>query len=384
MVGVTALLDFILRLLSDPELAETFSNDPEGSLDDHGLSQVPPQDASNALHSVTTLLGGGGGGGGGTAFIPVAHAVPVPVPVLVGGPPASAPDTTADILQNFVTNYYGDGITTNNVWAQGDVSQAIAAPGGVAVVGGDEAEQINVATGGSVAVSGGIEDSGLALNGGVAAGGNVEFEGNDDVVIGDGNVDVEGNNNTVVGDDQVNVTGSNGVNVADGGSTIQVADNGGINAGGDAIVDSNIAGDDLAVGDGAVASDGNVATGAGAIATDGNVASGANAQAAGDDSNLASDDDVFSPVVNTTGDVTLDMDDSDAISSGNNSGAAADGAVIASGAAVVSQDNDALTNTVNVGDGACGRWPEPDERHRLQLRRRERKRGRRRPVRGSG
>ena len=175
MVGVTALLDFILRLLSDPELAETFSNDPEGSLDDHGLSQVPPQDASNALHSVTTLLGGGGGGGGGTAFIPVAHAVPVPVPVMVGGPPASAPDTTADILQNFVTNYYGDGVTTNNVWAQGDVSQAIAAPGGVAVVGGDEAEQINVATDGSVAVSGGIEDSGLALNGGVAAGGNVEF-----------------------------------------------------------------------------------------------------------------------------------------------------------------------------------------------------------------
>ncbi len=351
MVGVTALLDFILRLLSDPELAETFSNDPEGSLDDHGLSQIPPQDASNALHSVTTLLGGGGSGGGGTAFIPVAHAVPVPVPVLVGGSPAPAADTTADILQNFVTNYYGDGVTTNNVWAQGDVSQAIAAPGGIAVVGGEEAEQINVATGGSVAVSGGIEESGIALNGGLAAGGDVEFEGNGDIVIGDGNVDVNGDGNTVVGDDQVNVSGSTGVNVADEGSTIQIADNGGINAGGDAIVDSNIAGDDLAVGDGAVASDGNVATGAGAIATDGNVASGANAQAAGDDSNLASDDDVFSPVVNTTGDVTLDMDDSDAISSGNNSGAAADGAVIASGAAVVSQDNDALTNTVNVGPG---------------------------------
>ena len=43
MVGVTALLDFILRLLSDPELAESFSNDPEGSLDDHGLSQIPPK-----------------------------------------------------------------------------------------------------------------------------------------------------------------------------------------------------------------------------------------------------------------------------------------------------------------------------------------------------
>ncbi len=244
-----------------PELAETFSNDPEGSLDDHGLSQIPPQDASNALHSVTTLLGGGGSGGGGTAFIPVAHAVPVPVPVLVGGSPAPAADTTADILQNFVTNYYGDGVTTNNVWAQGDVSQAIAAPGGIAVVGGEEAEQINVATGGSVAVSGGIEESGIALNGGLAAGGDVEFEGNGDIVIGDGNVDVNGDGNTVVGDDQVNVSGSTGVNVADEGSTIQIADNGGINAGGDAIVDSNIAGDDLAVGDGAVASDGNVATG---------------------------------------------------------------------------------------------------------------------------
>jgi hypothetical protein len=349
MVGVTTLLDFILRLLSDPELAEKFSDDPEGSLDDHGLSQIPPQDAANAIHSVTTLLGGGGG----TAFIPVPHAVPVavPVPIVVGGPPAPAPDSTADILQNFVMNYYGDGITANNVWAQGDVAQALAAPGGIAVVGGEEAEHINVAAGGSVAVSGGIEDSGLALNGGVAAGGDVEFEGNDDVVIGDGNVDVEGFGNTVVGDDQVTVTGSNGVNVADEGSTIQVADNGGVNAVGDAIVGSNVAGDDLAVGDGAVAADGNVATGAGAIATDGNVASGANAQAAGDDSNLASDDDVFSPTVTTSGDVTLDLDDSDAISSGNNSGAAADGAVVATGAAIVSQDNDALTNTVNVSAG---------------------------------
>ena len=346
MAGVTALLDFILRLLSDPELAESFSNDPEGSLDDHGLSQVPPEVASNAVHSVTTLMGGGGGGG--TQFVPVAHAVPVPV--FVGGGSAPAPDT-ADILQTFVSNYYGDGITTNNVWAQGDVSQAIAAPGGVAVVGGEQAEHITVATGGSVAVSGGVEDTGIALNGGLAAGGDVAFEGNDDVVIGDGNVDVEGFGNTVVGEDQVNVVGSNGVNVADGGSTIQVADNGGVNAVGDAIVGSNVAGDDLAVGDGAVASDGNVATGAGAIATDGNVASGANAQAAGDDSNLASDDDVFSPTVTTTGDVTLDLDDSDAISSGNNSGAASDGGVVATGAAIVSQDNDALTNTVNVSAG---------------------------------
>ena len=142
------------------------------------------------MHSVTTLLGGGGGGG--AHFIPVPHLVGVPhyVPVPVGGgggapPPAS----TADILQTFVNNYYADSITTNNVWAGGDVTQAIAAPGGVAVAGGDEAEEINVATGGSVAISGGIEDSGVALGGSVAAGGDVEFEGNDDVVIGDGNVD---------------------------------------------------------------------------------------------------------------------------------------------------------------------------------------------------
>ena len=352
MVGVTTLLDFILRLLSDPEAAESFSSDPEGSLVQAGLSQVAPQEAANAVHSVTTLLGGGGGGGG---YIPVPHLVGVPVPqvvavpVVVGGGAAGPAAETADILQNFVMNYYGDGNTVNNVWAGGDVSQAIAAPGGVAI-SGEDAEEINVATNGSVAVSGGIDESGIALNGGLAAGGDVEFAGTDDVVIGDGNVDVEGNGNTVVGDDQVNVSGSAGVNVADEGSVIQVADNGGVNAGADAIVGSNVAGDDLAVGDGAVAADGNVATGAGAIATDGNVASGANAQAAGDDSNLASDDDVFAPNVTTTGDVTLDMDDSDAISSGNNSGAAADGAVVATGAAVVSQDNDTLTNTT--GDGA--------------------------------
>lgn len=352
MVGVTTLLDFILRLLSDPEAAEEFSSDPEGSLAEAGLDQVAAQEAANAVHSVTTLLGGGGG----AQFIPVPHLVPVVqtvgVPVIVGagGGGGAAPASAGDILQNFVMNYYGDGNTVNNVWAQGDVAQAIAAPGGVAVVGGEETEDINVATDGSIAISGGVEDSGIALGGGVAAGGNVEFEGNQDVVIGDGNVDIEGDGNTVVGEDQVNVIGSNGVNVADDGSVIQVADNGGVNAGGDAIVGSNVAGDDLAVGDGAVASDGNVATGAGAIATDGNVASGANAQAAGDDSNLASDDDVFSPTVNTTGDVDLDFDDSDAISSGNNSGAAADGAVVATGAAVVSQDNDTLTNTT--GDGA--------------------------------
>ncbi len=345
MVGITTLLDFILRLLSDPEFNDEFSADPEGTLAEHGLSQIAPHDASNAVHSVTTLLGG------------PAHFVHVPqlvrVPVGVGGASGGgAAHSTPEILQTFVNNYYADIINANNVWAGGDVTQAIAAPGGIAVVGGEEAEEINIATGGSVAISGGVEESGIALGGSVAAGGDVEFEGNDGVVIGDGNVLVEGDGNTVVGDDQVNVTDSDNVNVAADGSTIQVADNGGVNAGGDAIVDSNVAGDDLAVGAGAIAADGNVAQGAGAIATDGNVASGDNAQAAGDNSNLASDDDIFSPTVTTTGDVTLDIDDSDAISSGNNSGAAADGAVVATGAAVVSQDNDNLTNTTNVGTGA--------------------------------
>ncbi len=357
MAGITTLLDFILRLLSDPELAEAFSEDPQGSLAENGLGQVLPQEASNAVHSVTTLLGGP------THFVPVPHMVAVPVmvgasggsvgPSVGGGVGGSAGTSTADILQSFVNNYYADSISVNNVWAGGDVTQAIAEAGGIAIVGGEEVEEINVATEGSVAISGGVEDTGIALAGGVAAGGDVEFEGNGDVVIGDGNIAINGDGNTVVGDDQVNLTGSIGANVALDGSLIQNADNGGVNAGVEAIVDSNVAGGNLAVGDGAVAANGNVAQGAGAISTTGNVASGAYSQAAGDNSNLASDDDVFSPTVNTTGDVTIDMDDSDAITSGNNSTSASDGAIVATGSAVVSQDNDNLTNTTNVGAGAA-------------------------------
>ena len=285
----SSLFDFILQLLANPALAQSFLSDPDGTFDGVDLNQTDITIVATEINNAASLLNSSG-----VASI----AIPVIVPGLTGG----------QLLDSFVTSFYADHPTTSNVWADGDVSQAFANVGGVAVAAGEEVEDVIAAAGGSVAVGGDVDESGIANGGGIAAGGDIEFEENDDITVGDGNVQIFGNGNDVVGGDQINNDDSPGSNIATNGSTIQEAEDGGMNAGVNAIRDSNIAGDDLAVADDggtAVAADGNVATGTDSVATDGPVADGPRAQAAGEDSNLVKDDDNFNPSVTLTTPVTL-------------------------------------------------------------------------------
>ena len=285
----SSLFDFILQLLANPALAQSFLSDPDGTFDGVDLNQTDITIVATEINNAASLLNSSG-----IASI----AIPALVPGLTGG----------QLLDSFVTSFYADHPTTSNVWADGDVSQAFANVGGVAVAAGEEVEDVIAAAGGSVAVGGDVEESGIANGGGIASGGDIEFEENDDITVGDGNVQIFGNGNDVVGGDQINNDDSPGSNIATNGSTIQEAEDGGMNAGVNAIRDSNIAGDDLAIADDggrAVAADGNVATGTDSVATDGPVADGPRAQAAGEDSNLVKDDDNFTPSVSLSTPVTL-------------------------------------------------------------------------------
>src|SRR4051794_16800850 len=87
----STLLDFILNLLRDPETAQAFAADPQGTLDEHGLGDITSVDigdimpvlmdaspssfdrsyttGGNTLGATQSSSGGGGsagGGGGGT------------------------------------------------------------------------------------------------------------------------------------------------------------------------------------------------------------------------------------------------------------------------------------------------------------------------------
>ena len=83
----STLLDFILNLLRDPETAEAFARDPQGTLEDHGLGDITSVDiedimpvlmdaspssfdrdyttGGNTLGATQSSTGGGGSAGGG-------------------------------------------------------------------------------------------------------------------------------------------------------------------------------------------------------------------------------------------------------------------------------------------------------------------------------
>ncbi|MGH3457304.1 hypothetical protein, partial [Aeromicrobium sp.] len=290
MPGTSSLFDLILQLLANPALAQSFLSDPDGTFDGVDLNQTDINVVVAEINNSAALLNSSG-------------VASIAIPVLLPGM------TAGELLDSFVTSFYADHPVENNVWAEDDVTQAFAGAGGIAVSSDDEVEDLTAATDGSVAIGGKVEESGIATGGSIAAGDDVEFEETGGIIIGDGNVGaIIGEDNTVVGGDQFNVDESEEVNIATNGSVNQVAEDGGVNALGDAIVDSQIAGDDQAIaeeGSTAVAADGNVAVGDDAVATNGPVADGANAQAAGEDSNLVKDDDTFSPSITQTAPVTF-------------------------------------------------------------------------------
>ena len=165
----SSLFDFILQLLANPGLAQSFLSDPDGTFDGIDLNQIDVTVVATEINNAASLLNSSG-----VASI----TIPALLPGVTGG----------QLLDSFVTGFYADHPITSNVWADGDVSQAFANVGGVAVAAGEEIEDVIAAAGGSVAVGGDVEESGIANGGGIAAGGDIEFEEIDDITVGDGNV----------------------------------------------------------------------------------------------------------------------------------------------------------------------------------------------------
>ena len=140
MAGVTTLLNFILQLLSDPELAQSYAANPEETLAENGLGGASAAEVSHAVSTVGSLAAAS------------APATAFAIPVAADASPAS-------ILNSFVNNFYAG---SNNVWADGDVTQAFAGPGGVAIASQDEVEDVTIATDGGLAIGGDVEHSGVA------------------------------------------------------------------------------------------------------------------------------------------------------------------------------------------------------------------------------
>ena len=211
-----------------------------------------------------------------------------------------------------MTSFYADHPTTSNVWADDDVTQAFAGVGGVAVTAGEEVEHVTAATGGSIAVSGEVEDSGFAIGGSIAAGDDIEFEENGDITIGDGNVSIDGHGNDVVGGDQIKLDELAGFNVATNGSWIQEAEDGGMNAGRQrhSRLEHRRRRPGRRCRRGGRRRQRRHGRATRSRPTD-RWPYGAKSQAAGEDSNLVKDDDVFSPTITQmrTGDARPDQPD---------------------------------------------------------------------------
>ncbi|MGA9102791.1 hypothetical protein, partial [Aeromicrobium sp.] len=207
MPATTSLFDYILQLLANPALAQSFLSDPDGTIDGIDLNQVDITVVAAEINNAASLLNSSG-----VASI----AIPALIPGLTAG----------GLLDSFVTSFYADHPISSNVWTEDEVTQAFAGPDGVAITAGEEVEEVTAATGGSIAVGGEVEDSGIANNGSVAAGDEIEFEDNGDITIGNGNVEINGNGNDLVGGDQINLDDSPGTNVATNGSWIQEAEDG--------------------------------------------------------------------------------------------------------------------------------------------------------------
>ena len=134
MPGTSSLFDLILQLLANPALAQSFLSDPDGTFDGVDLNQTDINVVAAEINNAAALLNSSG-------------VASIAIPALLPGM------TAGQLLDSFVTSFYADHPVENNVWTEDDVTQAFAGAGGIAVSAGEEAENLNLAAGGSVAVA---------------------------------------------------------------------------------------------------------------------------------------------------------------------------------------------------------------------------------------
>ena len=141
-----ALIEFILSLLRDPQLAADFEADPDKVLARAGLADICATDVRQVLPVVVDRPD--------VVVKPVPVIVPNPVPVIVPKPVPAKPVKDPEVvkyLQTVANNYHIDNRSTivdqsvnQNIWAEGDVTQvfdqeAVLAVGDQSIAAGNNA-----------------------------------------------------------------------------------------------------------------------------------------------------------------------------------------------------------------------------------------------------
>jgi hypothetical protein len=208
MAETLSLLEFIRDLLSDDQLRQDFSQNPEATLASHGLSDLSADDVHDALvlaedNQTADFSRHFDVGNGGFTVPPVHHSAGV-----------DNHHEAISYLDNFVTNNF---VTDNSINQQIDTD------------GGDFDQDIDVhnatANGaGAVAVGGDVDDSPITTgngntdgDGNVNGNGNITGDGNDGNLTGSGDGNVVGNGNQAV-------TGDHNTTAFGGGDATNVGD----------------------------------------------------------------------------------------------------------------------------------------------------------------
>jgi hypothetical protein len=201
-----SLLDFILKLLGDPQAQEEFRDHPQQVLQQQGFGGLCAQDVHDALPLVVDTVQG---------TVPAAVGGPAlhPAPPATVLPGESHLDAAIRQLQYVTNNYsYADSHDTTvdssvhqNIWAAGDVRQSFDSH--ATTVSGDHDVTGNANTVGSGDVTG----NGNAVGSGDSAGnGNEVHTGDGATNFGNGHVDDNSTHATVggFGSGEVAVTGA--------------------------------------------------------------------------------------------------------------------------------------------------------------------------------
>jgi hypothetical protein len=217
-----SLLEFIRELLTNVELRDYFAEDPQGALDEYGLSGVDADDVHDAL----VLADEDNQDGDFSRHYDTGDnhvKLPEPPEPHHGG---GGHEGAAEYINRYITNNFVDDrdtIVDNSTNQQIDTG------------GGDFDQDIDVH---STVASG---------DGAVAAGGDIDGStittGNDNQV-GDGNVRGDGNvvgdgNHAVTGSDNTTAFGNGNATSTDVGGDVNVGDGGAFASGGNATVDNS-------------------------------------------------------------------------------------------------------------------------------------------------
>jgi hypothetical protein len=236
-----SLLEFIRELLFNDELRQDFSRDPEGTLADHGLDDLSPEDVHDALvlvedNQTADFSRDFNTGSNAVALTP-------PPPVEHSGDGASSHQEAVQYLNNYVTNNFiddRDTITDNSINQQidtdgGDFDQdidvdSVVASGDGAVAAGEDIEDSTIVTG----------DDNQVGDGNVRGDGNIVGDDNDGNLVGDGDGNVVGDdNNAVTGDGNTTGFGSGDVTDVDVDGDLSADDGSSIAIGGNSSVDNS-------------------------------------------------------------------------------------------------------------------------------------------------